>query len=136
MPRDGLDGVETILYRPTTTGTEAYRRVALLSPVLAGNEELKDLAPATIIACEEDVLLPQAVQYAWRLEQVGVPVQFKQYPEAKHGFIEVNHPEYAAVKNIVKSPMQEKIAKECNEYIIQELTRYFSDKELEINNVN
>ncbi|QLG40489.1 alpha/beta hydrolase [Paenibacillus sp. E222] len=102
-------------------------REALVSPVLARNEDLAGLAPATIIVCEEDELLPQAVQYAKRLEEVGVPVRFKQYPEAKHGFLEVNHPEYAAEKSIARSPEQEKIMCECKGYLIQELAKYFKD---------
>lgn len=94
-----------------------------LSPLIARDEELAGIAPAVVIVCGKDVLKPQGVAYARRLNEVGVPAKLKEYPEAEHGFLEVNRPE--TVKDPRKTPEQLALTKDCEQYLIGELKACF-----------
>jgi acetyl esterase len=66
----------------------------LLSPANADPEQLKGLAPAVIVTCGAgDPLKPQGEQYAEKLKAAGIPVAYKEYKEAIHGFLENNFPD-------------------------------------------
>ncbi len=61
----------------------------MISPGNADPEALRGLADAVILSCgANDPLLPQAEQYAAKLEQAGVKVTYREYTEAEHGFME------------------------------------------------
>ena len=52
------------------------------------------------------------------LEANGVSAQVKKYDGAIHGFIEENNPEYEELSiKVSKSPEQEKMAREAEEFI-------------------
>lgn len=55
------------------------------SPLLA--EDLSNLPPACFISAECDPLLDQALMYAARLEDAGVPVEYNLYKGMVHAFI-------------------------------------------------
>jgi len=44
------------------------------------------LPPAYIITCEHDPLRDEALVYAMRLMQAGIPVELHNYPGTVHGF--------------------------------------------------
>ncbi len=87
-----------------------------LSPLKAGDGALKGLAPAIIITCGPDTLKPHGVDYAKRLIDVSVPLYYKEYPEALHGFLEVNRPEYEGDER--RSPGQLAMTQDCERYLI------------------
>jgi acetyl esterase len=49
-------------------------------------KSFSDLAPAVVITAQYDTLADDGRIYAEKLEQSGVPVYFKEYPGAIHGF--------------------------------------------------
>ena len=55
------------------------------SPLIA--ESHKGLPPAVIISAECDILIDQAIMYAARLEDEGVPVEFHLFKGMLHGFL-------------------------------------------------
>ena len=55
------------------------------SPLLA--QDLSNLPPALIIACEYDPLHDQAQMYAERLQSAKIPVKLLDYPQTIHGFM-------------------------------------------------
>lgn len=94
------------------------------SPLLAPDEALRGLAPAIFIECGRDDLKPQGIAYAKRLIDVAVPVKVKEYPEALHGFLEVNRPEYEGDER--RSPAQDAMTRDCERYLIRELRANFA----------
>lgn len=90
-----------------------------LSPLQASDEELTGVAPAIIIISGQDELKPMGVAYAKRLIDCAVPVKYKEYPKALHGFLEVNRPEYEGDPR--RSPEQLAMTLDCERYLIREL---------------
>ncbi|HAL73821.1 MAG TPA: hypothetical protein DCM45_01860 [Clostridiales bacterium] len=90
-----------------------------LSPLHASQDELTGVAPAIIIICGQDELKPMGVAYAKHLIDCAVPVKIKEYPDALHGFLEVNRPEYEGDPR--RSPEQLAMTQDCERYLIREL---------------
>lgn len=98
------------------------------SPLQAKDDELEGAAPAIIIVCGKDELKPHGVAYAKRLIDAGVTVKYKEYPEALHGFLEVNRKEYEGDPR--RSPEQLEMTKDCEQLLINELRACFEEAEL------
>ncbi len=94
---------------------------SLMSPVRGSDEELRCIAPCRIIVAGKDLLKPHGGKYYERLYTLGCDVKIKCYDEALHGFIEVNNPGYERDNNEAKSPEQEAIARQAEDYIAAEL---------------
>jgi acetyl esterase len=60
---------------------EDWRVSPLRAPDLAG------VAPAFILTAGNDVLYDEGAAYARRLQQYGIPVQLRHYPDQIHGFL-------------------------------------------------
>jgi len=112
-----MKGLLTLLKTVLIRGIDSGHR--WLSPLQASHDELAGVAPAIIIISGQDELKPMGVAYAKRLIDCAVPVNFKEYPEALHGFLEVNRPEYEGDPR--RSPEQLAMTQDCERYLIREL---------------
>ncbi len=99
-------------------------KTAYGSPLLASDEELQGVCPAVIVLCGKDHLRPQGIGYAKRLMDLATSVGVKEYPEAVHGFLEVNRPDYAP-DDPRRSPEQAMFARDAEQYLIYQLRAYF-----------
>ncbi|HEU5469677.1 MAG TPA: alpha/beta hydrolase [Actinophytocola sp.] len=70
-------------YLDATTSPGAPRVSPYAAPARA--EDLSDLPPACVIACEFDPLRDEALCYGQRLVQSGVPTEMHLYPATFHG---------------------------------------------------
>ena len=88
------------------------------SPLRGTRNELRGLAPALIVLCGKDELRPQGEAYAKALIDAQVPVTVQPYPEALHGFLEVNRPDYDP-NDPRRTPEQESMCRHCESVIIR-----------------
>lgn len=88
------------------------------SPLRGTQDELRGLAPALIVLCGKDELRPQGEAYAKALIDAQVPVTVQPYPEALHGFLEVNRPDYDP-NDPRRTPEQESMCRHCEGVIIR-----------------
>ena len=94
----------------------------MASPLHAPKEALEGLAPVLMIVCGKDSLRPQGLGYAERLQEADVPVLVREWPEAMHGFLEVNRPDYPTDPER-QPPEQDAMAREAEEWLIEQLNR-------------
>lgn len=114
IEEDSMEEMRRILY------PEGGWDSPVASPARAPEEMLEKLCPALFVLCGRDSLLESGRGYAIRLMDAGVAVKVKKYPEAEHGFLEVNRPDYAA-EDPRKTPEQAAYARNCEEYLVREL---------------
>ena len=85
----GLAGKGVNAYGGSIPFTKLAKDTPMLSPANAAPEALKGLAPAVIITCGTgDGLLPQGEDYAEKLRQAGVDMEYREFGPATHGFLE------------------------------------------------
>lgn len=89
-----------------------------ISPLVAPQEALRGIAPATVIVCGPDILRPHGIEYDRLLNQMGIGSTLIDYPHAEHGFLEVNRPDYSD-PHPGKSPEQESFSHDCEDRIIR-----------------
>lgn len=97
-----------------------------ISPIMAAEEQLKGMKNVVFVTCKADPLHLQAERYRDKLLAVGVKVSYRMYDDALHGFLEVNHKEYPPQEG--KNPVQERLAKEAEDYIAAELKQIWGDE--------
>lgn len=92
---------------------------ALLSPANANAEDLRGLAPAVIVSCgKHDSLLPQAEAYAEKLKEAGIPVVYREYKDAEHGFLEHNFKDDPAI--FEKQGEQDRLMRDAVAFICEQ----------------
>lgn len=111
---------QQLMFRGTDRDTEP-----MASPLHAPREALEGLAPVLMIVCGKDGLRPQGLGYAKRLEEADVPVLVREWPEALHGFLEVNRPDYPAGDER-QNPEQAAMAREAEDWLIEQLQKLWS----------
>lgn len=94
-----------------------------VSPLLAEDGAIAGVCPAIFITCGLDSLCEQGEAYAQKLIRCGVPVTVKRFPEALHGFLEVNRPDYPA-EDARRSPEQAAMCREAEAFIRRALPLY------------
>lgn len=97
-----------------------------LSPLRADDEHLAGLSHAIFITCGTDELKPMGIAYAKRLMDASVPVKVKDYPDAQHGFLEVNRPDYPA-GDPRQNAEQEAYCRDCENYLVHELRACYAE---------
>lgn len=122
--REGLMGMVGRFLFPEGCDPEYNGSHRWASPLLASDEELSGVAPAIFVECGPDDLKPQGIAYAKRLIDLAIPVVVREFPQAEHGFLEVNRPDYPA-GDPRQSPEQAEYARECERYLVGQLRAYF-----------
>ena len=89
----------------------------VMSPLRLDRERASGLAAADIIICGDDDIRSHGAAYYERLTALGVKATLKEYPQARHGFLEVNRPDCAGEYE-AKSPLQALYARDCEAYIL------------------
>lgn len=97
-----------------------------ISPLLASDKDLEGICQTSFIICGMDTLKEMGLAYAKRLQNVQVSVDCKVFPNALHGFIEVNQSEHSN-REIGQDEEQQKYAKEATAYIISEIKKYVNN---------
>lgn len=64
------------------------------SPLIAEDSLLEQFPATILITCGKDVLSEQGRKFGARLVQCKVKLDFEEYKDAYHGFLEVNRPDY------------------------------------------
>lgn len=88
-----------------------------LSPAVAPDKELEGIADTDIIVCGIDPLREHGTTYYEKLKSAGIPVRLKDYPDALHGFLEVNREDFDN-DNEAKNDRQAVFARDCEQCII------------------
>lgn len=99
-----------------TDGTEDDIHI---SPMAATDEELRGIGTAAIVVCGRDELRPHGLAYAKRLADAGNTVYLQEYPNAEHGFLEVNRPDFIPQDPDHVDLEQAGYARDCEQWLIR-----------------
>lgn len=99
-------------------------RSLYVSPLLGTDEEVAGQCPTVFVTCEHDTLRRPAELYAKRLIDLGVPVAYKQFKGALHGFIEVCCGESFFEEDERKTPEQTALAREAEKFVCAQLRAF------------
>lgn len=96
---------------------------AACSMLQAPDAILSRFPPTLLFTCGKDSLCMQGRKFAARLVENGVPLYFNEYPQALHGFVEVNRPDYFK-EDSRKTPEQEALCREAEAWILAGLESF------------
>lgn len=99
------------------------RREKDVSPVYADADCLKGLPPTLLITCGSDSLRADGIAFAEKLKQAGVDLVHTEYPEARHGFVEIVSGDRMK-KNVYTSDEDVRIQKCCYESALAEIVKF------------
>lgn len=102
-------------------------RESWMSPLMASDDELKNICPTVIAVCGADPLGADAVLYAEKLIRNGVEVHFRRFEGALHGFIEENQPGYTQGRP-TQSKEQQEYCRQAVLFIIHSIQMLTSGK--------
>lgn len=101
--------------------TNGHESEPACSPLLADKEILNRFPPTILFTCGKDALSAQGRAFAKKLIESGVYLNFNEYKDAFHGFLEVNRPDYFP-EDSRKTQEQLELTKNAEEFIIHGLT--------------
>lgn len=91
------------------------------SPLIADKEILKQFPATVLFTCKNDALGKQGREFAARLTECGIRLNFAEFKNALHGFLEVNRPDYF-LDDPRKTPEQMEITKKAEKLIVSSLS--------------
>jgi acetyl esterase/lipase len=80
------------LFDAAYVGDREAAKNPLISPYYATVEQVKSFPPTLVITAGEDSLRPEAEAFKDKLIEAGVPVTFKRFEGARHGFTHEDQP--------------------------------------------
>lgn len=92
------------------------REHEVISPVVAPDEIMRKVAPASIIVCGRDPLHPHGEYYAQRLNNLGNSAALKRYENGYHGF---------GTDKDEERPEQDALREDCFWYKVEEIKRLY-----------
>lgn len=122
LEKEGIDVAAQVLCYPyLRDGLELYD--ALPEP------QQKALPPTLFLLADNDPIGDGSLDYEEVLRANGILTEIRKYPDAIHGFIEENNPEYELLHSKPsKSPEQEAMARDAERYIFYWLSAQFLSK--------
>ena len=120
----GEPAPETLSHMIRMYCANGEERGLYVSPLLAPDEQIAGQCPTVFVSCELDGLRAQEEAYAKRLIDLGVPVAYKQFKGAQHGFVEVCCGESFFEEDERKTPEQTTLAREAEKYICGQLRAF------------
>lgn len=121
LKKENIDVAAQVLCYPfIKDAVDAYKTLSA--------EQQASLAPALFIPADNDPISDGSLTYEEVLRQNGVKTEVKKYTGSIHGFLEENNPEYEKMNNKQsKSPEQEIMARDAENFIRDWLTTYFEN---------
>jgi acetyl esterase len=91
-PKKSIPPRTARIYDAAYVGDRAAAKNPLVSPSYATLEQLRSFPPTLVITAGNDSLAPEAEAFKDRLKECGVPVTFKRFEGARHGFTHFGDP--------------------------------------------
>lgn len=92
-PKKAIPPRSARIYDAAYVGSREAAKNPLVSPYYAAPEALRAFPPTLIITAGNDSLAPEAGAFKDRLIEAGVPVTFRHFEGARHGFTHFGDPE-------------------------------------------
>jgi acetyl esterase len=92
-PKKALSPRMSRIYDVAYAGTRQAAKNPLISPCYASVDEVECFPPTLVITAGQDSLAGEAEAFKDRLIEAGVPVTFKRFEGARHGFTHFDDPE-------------------------------------------
>lgn len=86
LPKGALSPRLSRLFDRSYCSDREVAKDPLISPVFATHEQLRTLPPTLMICASQDSLAQEAIVFKDALAATGVPVTYKMFEGAKHGF--------------------------------------------------
>jgi acetyl esterase len=93
QPKKALPPKMCRMFDQAYAGSREAAKNPLISPLYATLDRLSSFPPTLVITASEDSLAAEAEAFKDRLIEAGVPVTFKRYEGARHGFTHSGGPE-------------------------------------------
>jgi acetyl esterase len=91
-PKKAIPPRTARIYDAAYVGARAAAKNPLVSPCYATVQQLRAFPPTLVITAGSDSLAPEAEAFKDRLMEAGVPVTFKRFEGARHGFTHFGEP--------------------------------------------
>ena len=93
QPKEALPPKMCRLFDAAYTGSREAARNPLISPCYATVDQVRSFPPTLVITAGRDSLAAEAEAFKDKLIEAGVPVTFKRFEDARHGFTHEGGPE-------------------------------------------
>lgn len=120
LKQENIDvGAQILCYPFISNAVEIYDTLT--------EQQKVSVAPALFILADGDPISDGSLTYEAVLRENNVQTEVKKYEKSIHGFIEENNPEYEKLRIVTsKSPEQEQMARDAEDYMYRWLADIFS----------